>query len=299
MQRLLDAYVRHFVSLVGWDEVLGIRSGGGLYREAALVSEAIQNDYQLLSAHLAQNSQAKLEALNRQLWSSTMVLFLFAALLSILLSRTLTNPLNKLSLRIRAFMMGNFVREVPTEDLISGGDEVGQIARDFSELQKHTLNSIQQLTQERITAEQASRSKSLFLANMSHELRTPLNGVIGMAQLLSTTRLNEEQASFTDTIMHASNSLLVIVSDILDFSKIEAGKAELEHRDFDLISTLHHTVEAFAPEAKQFIVFLGASTAFFAATVGLVQTDIKRVIAYSTCSQLGYMFFAAGVGAYG
>ncbi len=44
---------------------------------------------------------------------------------------------------------------------------------------------------------------------------------------------------------------------------------------------------------------VGASTAFFAATVGLTQNDIKRVIAYSTCSQLGYMFFAAGVGAYG
>ncbi|WP_174296569.1 NADH-quinone oxidoreductase subunit L [Sphingomonas bacterium] len=45
--------------------------------------------------------------------------------------------------------------------------------------------------------------------------------------------------------------------------------------------------------------FVGAATCLFAATVGLVQTDIKRVIAYSTCSQLGYMFFAAGVGAYG
>ena len=54
----------------------------------------------------------------------------------------------------------------------------------------------------------------------------------------------------------------------------------------------------FAPMATGFIVFLGASTAFFAATVGLVQNDIKRVIAYSTCSQLGYMFVAAGVGVY-
>ena len=54
----------------------------------------------------------------------------------------------------------------------------------------------------------------------------------------------------------------------------------------------------FAPEAKQFIVIIGASTAFFAATVGLVQNDIKRVIAYSTCSQLGYMFVAAGSGVY-
>ena len=54
----------------------------------------------------------------------------------------------------------------------------------------------------------------------------------------------------------------------------------------------------FAPNATAFVTFLGASTAFFAATVGLVQNDIKRVIAYSTCSQLGYMFVAAGVGAY-
>ncbi len=54
----------------------------------------------------------------------------------------------------------------------------------------------------------------------------------------------------------------------------------------------------YAPEAKTLIVVLGATTAFFAATVGLVQNDIKRVIAYSTCSQLGYMFVAAGVGMY-
>jgi len=54
----------------------------------------------------------------------------------------------------------------------------------------------------------------------------------------------------------------------------------------------------YAPEAMNFVVFIGATTAFFAATVGLVQNDIKRVIAYSTCSQLGYMFVAAGLGVY-
>lgn len=53
-----------------------------------------------------------------------------------------------------------------------------------------------------------------------------------------------------------------------------------------------------APSALTLVTVIGASTAFFAATVGLVQNDIKRVIAYSTCSQLGYMFFACGVGAY-
>ncbi|MDO9707873.1 NADH-quinone oxidoreductase subunit L [Paracraurococcus lichenis] len=53
-----------------------------------------------------------------------------------------------------------------------------------------------------------------------------------------------------------------------------------------------------APVALSIVTLVGASTAFFAATIGCVQNDIKRVIAYSTCSQLGYMFFAAGVGAY-
>jgi len=54
-----------------------------------------------------------------------------------------------------------------------------------------------------------------------------------------------------------------------------------------------------APHALTFVTFIGAATCFFAATVGTTQWDIKRVIAYSTCSQLGYMFIAAGVGAYG
>jgi len=53
-----------------------------------------------------------------------------------------------------------------------------------------------------------------------------------------------------------------------------------------------------APVALSIVTIIGASTALFAATIGCVQNDIKRVIAYSTCSQLGYMFFAAGVGAY-
>src|SRR6186713_735649 len=53
-----------------------------------------------------------------------------------------------------------------------------------------------------------------------------------------------------------------------------------------------------APAAQTFVVFIGATTALFAATIGLVQNDIKRIVAYSTCSQLGYMFVAMGVGAY-
>src|SRR3546814_13264619 len=55
----------------------------------------------------------------------------------------------------------------------------------------------------------------------------------------------------------------------------------------------------YAPVALAVVTIVGASTAIFAATIGVCQNDIKRVIAYSNCSQLGYMFFAAGVSAYG
>jgi len=64
-----------------------------------------------------------------------------------------------------------------------------------------------------------------------------------------------------------------------------------------LVSRMSPLME-YAEATTGFIVFIGATTAFFAASVGLVQTDIKRVVAYSTCSQLGYMFVAAGLGVY-
>ncbi|HEX7156802.1 MAG TPA: response regulator, partial [Burkholderiaceae bacterium] len=100
-------------------------------------------------------------------------------------------------------------------------------------------------------AEQANRAKSQFLANMSHEIRTPMNGVLGMAELLLGTRLDDRQRRFAEAVCNSGEALLEIINDILDFSKIEAGKLELESIDFDLRLLVEDAIELVAPRAHQ------------------------------------------------
>lgn len=94
-------------------------------------------------------------------------------------------------------------------------------------------------------AEQAAVAKSQFLANMSHEIRTPLNGVLGMAELLLSTPLDERQASYLDTVKTSGNTLLNLLNDILDFSKLEAGKLNLSELKFNPNDVVEHSLQLF------------------------------------------------------
>ena len=94
----------------------------------------------------------------------------------------------------------------------------------------------------RTKAEAADRAKSEFLANMSHEIRTPMNGVLGMAELLVRTDLDNRQRTFADVILKSGNALLTIINDILDFSKIDAGQLSLDPAPFRIGEAIEDVV---------------------------------------------------------
>jgi signal transduction histidine kinase len=104
---------------------------------------------------------------------------------------------------------------------------------------------------ERQRADAALEVRAQFLARMSHELRTPMTGIIGMADLLTVTRLDQQQRGMIARLTQSARSLLALLNDLLDFSKIDSGRMEIESAAFAVSRVVADACQLFEGVAAQ------------------------------------------------
>ena len=129
--------------------------------------------------------------------------------------------------------------------------ELGLLASALDRMALESQIALDELRAAKDAAEDASRSKSEFLANMSHEIRTPLNGVLGMLQLLESTRPSAEQREYVETAIRSTNRLTRLLSDILDLSRIESNKLVIQEENFAVADVRQSILDIFGVPSRE------------------------------------------------
>ncbi|MFK7845607.1 MAG: two-component regulator propeller domain-containing protein [Rhodothermales bacterium] len=111
-------------------------------------------------------------------------------------------------------------------------------------------NTHADLLEAREEALQAAKSKSTFISSMTHELRTPMNGIMGMAQVLTVTNMDEEQEDCAQTIIECSTMMMEIIENLLSFADLAAGKRTVSTERFSLTDLLNETVSAIRAQSN-------------------------------------------------
>ncbi len=190
-------------------------------------------------------------------------------------SRWLFRPLRRLEAAAAAIRAGDYdtpldPRALRATGAEAGGDEIARLGSTFiamagamrerlealsaSEARQRALLEEARLREVLLRnakeqAEVATRAKSEFLANMSHEVRTPLNGILGMAQILASSELNEADREAVQVILDSGNLLLGIINDILDISRLESGRVKIEAAAAETVPMLTQPLSALAAAA--------------------------------------------------
>ncbi|SCY88722.1 MULTISPECIES: ATP-binding protein [unclassified Pseudomonas] len=186
------------------------------------------------------------------------ILALFALLFTFLVARrlatNLSRPIRDIGNAVKAIQQGDYSTPLPVVDDAELGAlsrHINNLADGLEQASREQHQAMAQLIKTREEAEKANSAKSEFLAMMSHELRTPMNGVLGMLQLLETTRMTDEQHEYTALASESTEHLLKVINDILDFSRIERSALELEHIPFNLAELVGSCAQSFQHSAAQ------------------------------------------------
>ena len=107
----------------------------------------------------------------------------------------------------------------------------------------YAVRSARRLEKALYDAKAADRSKTEFLSNVSHELRTPMNGILGVAQLLQTTRLDDEQEELVSVLFASATAQMALISDLLDISRMESGNRRIVREPFEPAAILKDVTE--------------------------------------------------------
>jgi signal transduction histidine kinase len=223
----------------------GVGATGRSVTRPLLQAIHADNDLYQVTNGLAQRTTSQTDdliAANRSAYTSSRDLFIavgavsvaLAAMLGVVLSRSLIFPIQQMEARLASIAAGDFSGRVD----VPNRDELGLLSANLNRMNDELRRLYGEL-------EMTSRHKSEFLANMSHELRTPLNAIMGFSQVLQQRlfgEVNEKQAEYLEDILASGSHLLSLINDVLDLSKVEAGQVELEVVTFSLSDALERGV---------------------------------------------------------
>ncbi|MBB3388820.1 signal transduction histidine kinase/CheY-like chemotaxis protein [Rhizobium sp. BK275] len=171
-------------------------------------------------------------------------------------------------------------RDVVTRDPANGRLLLQSIARDVTE-ERLAAEGREEARQK---AEYNSAAKSRLLATVSHEIRTPLSGILGMAHLISETKLTQEQQNYLTSIRQSGHALTQLVEDLLDFSTIEVGRFQLRPRSESLRKLVESVVEMLAHRAHEKGIEIGAT----------VSSDVPELMSFDPARLRQVLFNVIG-----